>query len=202
MAKNVLQKHWNGTSWEEIHPITKASNVVSGNGQSVEAQLGAATSAATPNTLAARDGSGRLKAAAPAAADDVARKAEVDAAKELANDYTDVKVASIPPPPVTSVNSKTGAVTLTKADVGLSGIQNYGIASQAQAEAGTASNVYMTPQRTKQAIDINSESIRSSGNLSLRAEVKSSPPSSPVDGDIWYDSMNKKFFGYANGGWV
>jgi len=38
-----------------------------------------ATSAATPNTLVQRDPAGRFKAAAPVAADDVARKADVDA---------------------------------------------------------------------------------------------------------------------------
>lgn len=53
---------------------------------------------------------------------------------------------------VTSVAGKTGAVTVTKSDVGLGNVQNYGIATQAQAEAGTANNVYMTPLRTKQAI--------------------------------------------------
>lgn len=37
-----------------------------------------ATSAATPNTIVQRDSAGRFKAAAPSAADDVARKAEVD----------------------------------------------------------------------------------------------------------------------------
>ncbi|MEG6521148.1 phage tail protein [Desulfotomaculum sp. 1211_IL3151] len=37
-------------------------------------------------------------------------------------------------------------------NVGLGNLQNYGIASQAEAEAGTASNKYMTPLRTAQAI--------------------------------------------------
>lgn len=42
-------------------------------------RLDGATSTATPNTIVQRDAQGRIKAAAPAAADDVARKAEVDA---------------------------------------------------------------------------------------------------------------------------
>lgn len=53
---------------------------------------------------------------------------------------------------VTSVNGKTGDVTLSKGDVGLGSVQNYGIASQDQAEAGTANDVYMTPLRVAQAI--------------------------------------------------
>ena len=53
---------------------------------------------------------------------------------------------------VTSVAGKTGAVTLSKSDVGLGSVQNYGVATQAQAEAGTVNNVYMTPLRVKEAI--------------------------------------------------
>jgi hypothetical protein len=41
-----------------------------------------ATSAATASRIMMRDGSGRAKVAAPAASDDIARKAEVDAAQE------------------------------------------------------------------------------------------------------------------------
>jgi hypothetical protein len=43
---------------------------------------------------------------------------------------------------------------VTKTQVGLGSVSNYGIATQTEAEAGTASNKYMTPQRTKQAIDV------------------------------------------------
>lgn len=53
---------------------------------------------------------------------------------------------------VTSVAGKTGAVTLTKTDVGLANVQNYGIATQAEAEAGTSNVKYMTPLRVKEAI--------------------------------------------------
>jgi hypothetical protein len=55
--------------------------------------------------------------------------------------------------PVTSVAGKTGAVTLSKSDVGLGSVQNYGIATKAQAEAGTANSVYMTPLRVAEAFD-------------------------------------------------
>ena len=41
---------------------------------------------------------------------------------------------------------------VTKDQVGLGLVQNYGIASQAQAEAGTVNTVYMTPLRVAQAI--------------------------------------------------
>jgi len=42
--------------------------------------------------------------------------------------------------------------TVTKTDVGLGSVSNYGIALQAEAEAGTSSTKYMTPLRTAQAI--------------------------------------------------
>ena len=40
----------------------------------------------------------------------------------------------------------------TKAQVGLGSVQNYGIAATADAQAGTANNLYMTPLRVKEAI--------------------------------------------------
>ncbi len=42
---------------------------------------------------------------------------------------------------------------VTKAQVGLGSVQDFGIASTAQAQAGTATNVYMTPALVKAAID-------------------------------------------------
>lgn len=42
---------------------------------------------------------------------------------------------------------------VTKDQVGLSNVQNYGLATQAEAEAGASTSKYMTPLRTKQAVD-------------------------------------------------
>jgi len=42
---------------------------------------------------------------------------------------------------------------VTKAQVGLGSVDNYPTATQAEAEAGTAANRFMTPQRVKQALD-------------------------------------------------
>ena len=63
-----------------------------------------------------------------------------------------VKQAILALQSVKSVAGKTGYVTLVKADVGLSNVENYGIASQAEAEAGTVTNKYITPERAKQAV--------------------------------------------------
>lgn len=54
---------------------------------------------------------------------------------------------------VKSVNGKTGAVTVTKSDVGLGNVENYPIASKTEAESGTKNTVYMTPLRSKEQID-------------------------------------------------
>lgn len=58
-------------------------------------------------------------------------------------------------PKTTTVNSQplTGNITITKSDVGLGSVLNYGIAAQTDAKAGTSSTLYMTPLRVKEAID-------------------------------------------------
>lgn len=39
MAKNVLQKHWTGTEWEELHPVTRANNVYADDNATVQDHL-------------------------------------------------------------------------------------------------------------------------------------------------------------------
>ena len=64
---------------------------------------------------------------------------------------------------VTSVAGKTGAVVVTKTDVGLGSVENYAKASQAEAEGGTSDIKYMTPLRTNQLIVSLRGSSRGSG---------------------------------------
>ena len=73
---------------------------------------------------------------------------------------------------VISVAGKTGAVTLTKNDVGLGNVDNLSAAS-----------------------------IRQDTTKALRTEVVSSFPSR-TDGHIIYHSGDGKFYGRANGEWV
>ncbi|WP_309119213.1 tail fiber protein [Paenibacillus sp.] len=54
---------------------------------------------------------------------------------------------------VASVAGKTGAIILGKADIGLGNVENYGVATQAEAEAGVSASKYMTAQRVKQHVD-------------------------------------------------
>jgi hypothetical protein len=44
------------------------------------------------------------------------------------------------------------STTVNKSDVGLGNVQNYSVADQAEAEAGSVNNKYMTPLRTSQSI--------------------------------------------------
>lgn len=58
-------------------------------------------------------------------------------------------------PKSTTVNGKSLAenVTITKSDVKLGSVLNYGIAAVTDAKAGTSNTLYMTPLRVKEAID-------------------------------------------------
>jgi hypothetical protein len=72
------------------------------------------------------------------------------------NDLTDVVVAT---PVADNLLVYNGSNFVNQAGssslVGLNNVQNFGIATQGEAEAGTADNKYMTPERTKQAIATN-----------------------------------------------
>lgn len=82
---------------------------------------------------------------------------------------------------------------VTKAQVGLSSVQNYAIASQANAEAGTSNALYMTPLRVKNAIDkfvpkalsgfTNDTNFISSN--AAKITVSTTAPTSPNVNDIW-----------------
>lgn len=57
------------------------------------------------------------------------------------------------------------AHTHTASQVGLGNVQNYGIATKAQAEEGTANNVYMTPLRVANALDLIKDALFPSGGI-------------------------------------
>lgn len=61
----------------------------------------------------------------------------------------------------------------------LKGVTNYGIATQAEAWAGTSNSKYMTPLRTKEAIDA----------LRPNIAVSASEPSGLNAGDWWYKEV-------------
>ena len=67
---------------------------------------------------------------------------KADTAENNAKSYAD-----------THINSTSNPHSVTKSQVGLGSVSNYGIATQTEAEAGASSAKYMSPLRTKQAID-------------------------------------------------
>lgn len=82
---------------------------------------------------------------------------------------------------------------VTKTDVGLSLLSNYALASQTLAEAGTAHTAYMTPLRTKNAIDkfvpkdvsgFNNDAGYVSSNAA-KITVSATAPTNPSANDIW-----------------
>jgi len=77
---NMIKSITGGATWRTAPGMTIAA---------IKAILDAATNLATASTLIKRDANGRAKVSAPSAADDIARKAEVDAAiSSAASDAT------------------------------------------------------------------------------------------------------------------
>ena len=70
-------------------------------------------------------------------------------------------------------NDKANPHGVTKSQVGLGSVENYGIATSAEAKAGTANNKYMTPTRVKEAIE--GLGVASDGNVIIK--IGSTQPS-------------------------
>lgn len=63
-------------------------------------------------------------------------------------------------------NDKKNPHGVTKSQVELGSVENYGIATEAEAKAGTAANKYMTPQRVKNAVE--AFGVISDGNVIIK----------------------------------
>lgn len=63
-------------------------------------------------------------------------------------------------------NDKSNPHGVTKAQVGLGSVENYAIASEAEAKAGSVNNKYMTPGRVKNAIE--GMGVISDGNVIIK----------------------------------
>ena len=67
---------------------------------------------------------------------------------------------------VAHINNKTNPHGVTKSQVGLGSVENCGIATSAEAKAGTVNNKYMTPARAKEAIE--GLGVTSDGNVIIK----------------------------------
>ncbi|PIC65328.1 hypothetical protein CSV79_01515 [Sporosarcina sp. P13] len=93
------------------------------------------------------------------------------------------------------ISNKANPHGVTKAQVGLGSVFDYGLATQAEAESGTSNAKYMTPLRTKQAIDKFKPTKMSELENDIGAgggiKITTSPtaPSSISPGDFWYKEV-------------
>ena len=75
---------------------------------------------------------------------------------------------------VTSVQGRTGAVILSKADVSLGNVENYPVATQAQATAAV-DTAYMTPLKTKQLVEsgvvVSADKLRTPISVALTGDA-------------------------------
>lgn len=77
---------------------------------------------------------------------------------------TDVKVVN--DALIAHKNDKNNPHSVTKTQVGLGSVENYGIATESEAKAGTVANKYMTPQRVKNALE--GFGVISDGNVIIK----------------------------------
>lgn len=136
-AGAALSGHTGATN--NPHSVTKAQ-VGLGNVDNI-----ASTTTATADRIVRRDSSGDIQARLFRSEYDVTN-ANVGFIMTQVDTGTNNFIRPSTPAQVKA------ALGVTKSDVGLSQVQNLDLANQAEAEAGTVNNKYMTPLRTKQAI--------------------------------------------------
>jgi hypothetical protein len=140
MARNALLRNWDGDSYEEIHPITKASNVITESTDNVEEALVKKVDKVPGKGLSTEDYT-------------AAEKAKLAGIAAGANNYAH---PATHPPSIIAQDANNRFMTdaeRTKLSGIATGAQvNRSIATQAQAEAGTDNATEMTPLRVAQAI--------------------------------------------------
>ncbi len=79
-------------------------------------------------------------------------------------------------------------------NVGLGNVQNYGIASQAEAEAGTAADKYMTPLRTAQAISVLSPYVKNNFSAITNPTANDDSGDGYAVGSVWINTANQSIY--------
>lgn len=83
------------------------------------------------------------------------------------------------------MNETNNPHNVTKTQVGLNNVENYSVATQAEAEVGTVTNKYMTPLRTKQALEKILNLHTNDSNLHITAAERAKWDSSLINrGDV------------------
>ena len=104
----------------------------------------------------------------------------------VTTDYT-TKIGTVQTNLTNHINNTNNPHSTTKAQVGLGSVENYGIATAAEAQAGTSNAKYMTPARVLD--EITAKSVITAGNINI--VVGGSQPS-PISGKtiIWIDTSS------------
>jgi hypothetical protein len=93
----------------------------------------------------------------------------------------------------------TGTVSgVTATHVGLSSVENYSIATQAEAEAGSVNNKYMTPLRTSEAISFQTSALLTSGQYTTSTDVDSTIAGIGGDGLLFDNQLAVYNLDYAD----
>lgn len=95
----------------KVDKVSTANRLYGTNGSGVQGTYEVGTT--TTGSVVVRNTNNRVTVGTPTATDDATTKS-----------YVDTAIAGIPAAPVSSVAGKTGAVTLTKSDIGLSNVDN------------------------------------------------------------------------------
>lgn len=95
---------------------------------------------------------------------------------------------------VKSVMGKIGEVTVNKTDIGLGAVQNYGVASTQEAQAGKSNQKYMTPLRVKEMLDTGQTYKKIP---SLIYELKNSGPDTSISSLIFNVFDNVLYYSWA-----
>ena len=88
---------------------------------------------------------------------------------------------------INHINNKSNPHNVTKEQIGLGSVSNYGVASQQEAQNGSVDNKYMTPLKTKQAVE--AYGVISDGNTIIK--VGGTQPSVQTGKTIiWIDTSS------------
>ena len=177
----IQKRNSANNSWDQLYPVTKASNVVQDpnnrfvtdaekNNWNGKSNLSLGETSGT----AYRGDRGKIAydhSQSSHAPSNAQPNQTISAGNGMNFTTTsgNVSIAMGTPSTITSSTSNsitstshTHALTVTKSDVGLSAVQNYDIATQAEAKAMTSNIKYVTPLRVKEAIDLGGVVVGSS----------------------------------------
>ena len=164
MAKNVLPKHWNGSEFEELHIVTKASNVFTNDNKSVQQKI----DNLTPAGIGAVSKSGDTMTGALDAPD---LKVNGVSVYHPNNKPSASDVGAVPTSRTINNKALSSDISLSAGDVGLGNVDNV---KQMPIAGGTFTGAVVSQANTSYTTRQLRNVVMSTGN-----------PSGGSNGDIW-----------------